>query len=108
MYKIFVTEAAQNDLKEAADYIANELKNRTAALHLLHMVEKEAYSLSEMPKRYPLIDDEFLKSEGFRFSVINNYLLFYVVRDETKTVVIERFLYARRNWIDMLNTDGKK
>ena len=58
-----------------------------------------------MPERYAVVDDEILSREGFRFILIKNYLLFYVVRKETQTVVIQRFLYARRDWMNILKPD---
>ena len=58
-----------------------------------------------MPERYAVVDDEILSREGFRFIQIKNYLLFYVVRKETKTVVIQRFLYSRRDWMNILKLD---
>ena len=102
MYKVVVTRPAQNDLKSAVSYIENDLKNKEAAIQLIKLVEKTVKSLNTMPERYAVIDDEILSREGFRFIPINNYFLFYTVRKKTKTVVIQRFLYARRDWINLL------
>lgn len=105
MYKIIVTEPAQKDLKNTVAYISNELKNKQAAFNLISLVEKNVESLKEMPERYAIVNDEFLAREGFRFIAIKNYLLFYVVHNENKTVVIQRFLYARRDWLSILKSD---
>ena len=102
MYKVVVTRPAQNDLKSAVSYIENDLKNKEAAIQLIKLIEKTVKSLNTMPERYAVIDDEILSREGFRFIPINNYLLFYTARKKTKTVVIQRFLYARRDWINLL------
>ena len=102
MYKTVITDPAQKDINEALTYISKELKNSQAALRLLDLIENEVKALSDMPARRALIDDEVLSKQGFRFIKIKNYLLFYVVREETKTVVVERFLYARRNWTGIL------
>ena len=109
MYKIIVTEPAQKDLVDAVSYISNKIKNKRAAFNLLDLVEENVKSLSTMPERYAVADDEILSREGFRFIPIKNYLLFYIVRKETQTVVIQRFLYARRDWINILklNTESK-
>ncbi|MGN0528950.1 MAG: type II toxin-antitoxin system RelE/ParE family toxin [Eubacterium sp.] len=104
MYKITVTEPAQRDLAEAITYISKELKNRQAAVNLLNSVDKAVRSLSDMPERYAVIDDEILGAAGFRFIKIKSYLLFYIVRNESKTVVIQRFLYARRDWLNILKS----
>lgn len=101
MYKIIVTDPAQKDLQNAVSYISNELKNKQAAFNLIDLVEETVKSLTDMPERYAVVD-EILSREGFRFIPIKNYLLFYIVRKETQTVVIQRFLYARRDWINIL------
>ena len=46
---------------------------------------------------------EVLAGQGFRFFTVRNYLVFYIVRKERKTVVIERFLYGRRDWAAVLH-----
>lgn len=106
MYKIIVTEPAQKDLRDAVLYISNELRNNQAAFNLIDLVEKSVNSLTDMPERYAVVDDEILAREGFRFITIKNYLLFYIFRKETKTVVIQRFLYARRDWINILKSNN--
>jgi len=107
MYTIKITESAENDLLDTARYIAKELKNRMAADHLLDDVDKAINSLKEMPQRHAIVVDEVLANLGFRFFPVRNYLIFYVIREENKTVVIERFLYGRRDWITILRNDGK-
>ena len=102
MYKIIVTAPAQKDLQNAVSYISNELKNKQAAFNLIDLVEETVKSLTDMPERYAVVDDEILSREGFRFI---HYLLFYVVRKENQTVVIQRFLYARRDWMNILKPD---
>ncbi len=102
MYKIVVTDPAQKDLQNAVSYISNELKNKQAAINLLDLVEDTVKSLTDMPERYAVVDDEILSRGGFRFIQIKNYLLFYIVRKDIQTVVIQRFLYARRDWMSIL------
>lgn len=108
MYKIEVTSLAQNDLKQAVYYIANELKNSISAMTLADEFEKEALSLAEMPNRFKVVDDEFLASKSIRFFIVKNYLAFYIVNEETKTVSIIRFLYAKRNWNDILKINEEE
>ena len=107
MYRLSITEPAERDIREAARYIAMELQNLTAADRLLDDLTEAIYSLNEMPLRYALVSDEVLAIRGFRFFPIHNYLVFYTVREERKTVVIERFLYGRRNWSDILKDEPK-
>jgi len=106
VYLVNITKPAERDIREAANYIANELRNKAAAIRLLNDVAEAIYSLETMPLRYALVYDEVLAKQGMRFFPLNNYLVFYVVREEKKVVVIERFLYGRRDWATILKKEG--
>ncbi|MBD5104261.1 MAG: type II toxin-antitoxin system RelE/ParE family toxin [Ruminococcaceae bacterium] len=105
MYKINITKAAENDLQNAAFYIANNLKNKMAADRLLDSAEKELTSLCDTPERNPLVRDSFLASNGVRIQKIKNYLAFYVVRNENHSVTVLRILHSRRDWITILTNE---
>ena len=105
MYKINITKAAEIDLQNAAFYIANNLKNKTAANRLLDAVEKELSSLCDMPERNPLVRDSFLASNGVRMQMIKNYLAFYVIRKENSSVTVLRIVHSRRDWITILTNE---
>jgi toxin ParE1/3/4 len=104
-YKIKFTGSARNDLQDAADYISGELFNPAAARRLILDAREMAFSLEAMPVRYALVDDGVLARQGFRCFPVHNYLLFYIVREEGKAVMIERFLYGRRDWLTILKGD---
>ena len=59
--------------------------------------------LSNNPKLYSIIDDEYIKKLGLRKLMVNNYLVFYKILEEEKIIQIVRIMYGRRNWIDILN-----
>ena len=98
IYKTIITEPAERDIFEAARYIARELQNPIAANKLLDDIDKAVASLKVMPKRYSLVKNEHLANLGFHYLPVHNYLIFYIVRENKKSVVIERFLHSRRDW----------
>ena len=104
-YRIHITSRAERDLNEAADYIEFTLLNPQAADSLLCRAEEEINALAFMPEKFKIVDDPVLASWGIRMITVNNYLAFYIVDDETKTVHIIRFLYGKRDWISILHTD---
>jgi len=108
LYHIDITEPAENDILDAANYIAEQLLNPSAALNLVDEAEKAIYSLSDMPQRHALVNDDTLAGLGIRFMPVKNYLVFYAVREEKKTVVIQRFLYGRRDWATILTSDADR
>ena len=103
MYRVDITTCAEQDLIQAVEYISAELGNPIAAARLLDDAVKAITALDEMPLRHPLVADETLARQGFRFFAVGSYIVFYIVREEQRTVVIERFLYGRRNWGTILN-----
>lgn len=101
-YTIHITSAAERDIVRAADYIEFTLKNPTAADHLLDVATEQINSLSDMPEKFPLVDDPVLASWKIRFVIVNNYLAFYTVDKETQRVIVVRFLYQKSNWNSIL------
>ena len=104
MYHIDITRPAENDIIEAAKYIKEQLLNPSAAENLIDAAETAINSLNVMPLRHALVGDDSLASLGIRFIPVKNYLIFYTVREERKTVVIQRFLYGRRDWVAILKS----
>ena len=104
-YVIHITGKAERDLIEAADYIEFTLLNPKAADDLLDKAEEEINKLAFMPGKYKTVDDPVLSALGIRLIVINNYLAFYNIDENTRTVHIIRFLYGKRNWISILRNE---
>ncbi|WP_352398158.1 type II toxin-antitoxin system RelE/ParE family toxin [[Clostridium] aminophilum] len=105
IYAIHITRAAERDLNTAADYIEFVLLNPQAADDLLNEAEKKIRELSDFPEKSSLVDDPVLKAWGIRFTIIKNYIAFYVVSEETHTIFIVRFLYKKRDWLTILKQD---
>ena len=101
-YSVRITESAEKDLNSAIDYIEFKLLNPQAADNLLDSVEEVFKRLSDMPQMYALADDPILNAWGIRFVTINNYMAFYRIDEGSGVVYIVRFLYGKRNWMDIL------
>ena len=87
------------DLKNAVDYISNDLKNPSAANRLLDKVETailNRLSIADSFEPYPSIRDR--KNAYYRIYV-GNYVVYYVLLDEGENSFMEvrRFLYKGRN-----------
>jgi toxin ParE1/3/4 len=104
-YKVKTATSARKEMRSAAKYISEELLNPTAASRLLDSVSKGIKSLERMPLRYPIVNDDYLAEKGIRIMPVQNYSMFYVVREETHTVSIVRFLYGKRDWRSLLRGD---
>lgn len=101
-YDINITRTAEKDLNSAADYIEFVLLNPKAADDLLDEVESRVGDLASFPEKFALVDDPVLKAWGIRYTLVKNYIAFYVISEENHTVYIVRFLYGKRDWITIL------
>lgn len=102
-YSLHITQAAENDIGAAADYIAHVLMNPQAADGLLDAVENSISALVENLQRHSIVSDPVLKAWEIRCLQIKNYLAFYVVDDAEAQVRVVRFLYMKRDWIQILH-----
>lgn len=101
-YSKIYSSASTNDIQQTIRYLKNSLKNPDATTRLYKAIESASESLKTFPYKHAIIDDTFLSLYKIRFVRINNYLLFFTITEETKTIYIIRFLYARRDWQHIL------
>lgn len=97
-YKIKIFPTAKQDLEEVIGYL-NTLSPDAASKYYDLLVE-EIVSLSKMPERCPKPKDLALAAKGYRYLIVKNYLVFYVIIGDT--VQIRRILYARRDYSALL------
>jgi addiction module RelE/StbE family toxin len=102
IYSIQITEPAEKDLYEIGVYISKELLEPETAKKVVSRIAKGISTLEEMPLRNALVADERLAYKGIRKIIVNNYIVFYIVTEENKTVTIIRILYSRRDWLNLL------
>ena len=94
-YQIDVTEAAEQDLMEIADYIAAD--NPSATLKLANKIEKNILKLENYPFIGAIPKVRRLARKGYRMLVVDDYLVFYVLLDD-KRVEIRRILSGKRDY----------
>lgn len=97
-YKVKIYPSAQRDLRDIVDYL-NTL-SPSAALRYYDKLTEEIASLSTMPERCPRPRDLALAAKGYRYLIVENYLIFYVVSGGM--VQIRRILYGRRDYRALL------
>ena len=97
-YKVKIYPAAKQDLLDIIDYL-NTLSPDTA-LRYYDLLTDEIAGLSHTPERCPHPKDLALAAKGYRYLIVRNYLVFYVVTGDT--VQIRRILYGRRDYGSLL------
>lgn len=93
-YKIRIYPHAKTDLKEVVSYL-NTLSPQ-AAIRYYDLIVEKISSLSEMPERCPFVRDVALKAKGYRYLIVESYIVFFVIKSEA--VQIRRIVYGKRNY----------
>ena len=88
------------DLKEIKRYISEDLFNPQAATDLVALVFEKLGTLASMPQTGARLRTDIPVLKGYRFIQCKNYLVFY--RMEGKEIVVIRILYARRDYLGLL------
>ena len=101
-YRVDVADPAEHDLMDIVKYIASQLSAPMTALNMLEFLETSMAGLSRFPQRYPLVSDERLALLGYRHLEAKNYIVFYTINEDEKVVDVERILYARRDWLNII------
>ena len=102
VYDISITEPAENDLKDIGKYISSQLNAPTTALNMIQTNKEAIGKLETTSLAHPLVRDDRLAALGYRMLSVKNYLAFYVVNDKDKTVDVDRILFGRRDWRNIL------
>ena len=97
-YQIRLLRIAEEDFTEIISFIADN--NSTAAEEMAVKIEKNIELLAENPMLGRIPRDEDIKNLGYRYIIIQNYIVFYTI--EEKTILIHRILHGARNYKSLL------
>jgi toxin ParE1/3/4 len=100
MYKLNFAKHFQEDVNSTLNYIKDSLQAPVASERLKDEIKKTYKNLKQNPFMFPVVPDDELASIGFRFAMVKNYMLFYIIEENQINII--RFLYGRRNWITIL------
>ena len=93
-HKIKYLPIAQKDLIDIFDYIRED--NPSAAKKFIDKIDKSISKLESFPQLGVLPKDDRLELLGYRMLVIDNYLVFYVVKGNI--VEIRRVIHGSRRY----------
>ncbi len=97
-YQIRLLSIAEEDFTEIISFIAAD--NPTAADGIASDIEKNLELLSINPNLGRIPREEELRSLGYRYLIVKNYLIFYTM--EERTIFIHRILHGARNYKTLL------
>ena len=97
-YKIEYLPIAEEDISNIIHYIM--LDNPDAALSMADKFDRSISKLESFPFSGSIPNDIRLQSLNYRMLVVGNYLIFYVVINDT--VEIRRILHSKRKYYFLL------
>ena len=96
-YTVRITQPAQQQLREIADYIRFTLQAPNTASKMLDALAEEIYSLDQFPYRAPLTEEEPWHSQGVHRIAVKNFLIYFWVDEAQKNVQVTGIIYGRRD-----------
>lgn len=99
-YKIEYSKDSQADLVRLKRYFKYNLQEPRTAENLISKIKNEIKNLKDNPEKFAIIDDDYIKKLGIRKLIVDNYIVFYRIIDDTIQIV--RIMYGKRNWINLL------
>lgn len=93
-FQVRFLSIAEEDLTEIVSYIAED--NPTAAIGLADKIEKNLELLSENSQLGRIPRDEEIRNLGYRYIIVDNYLIFYII--EERTIFVHRIIHGARNY----------
>ena len=99
MYRVDISDRAEQDLDRIVAYISERLAVPKAAADFVDAVLECFGQLENNPYLYEQCRDTILRKEGYRRAVIKNYIMVYKVNEDAKAVIVHRFFYGRQDYI---------
>ena len=97
-HEIRLLKIAEEDFNEIISFIAADDPN--AAEKIALKIERNLEFLSENLLLGRIPRDEDIKKMGYRFLIVQNYIIFYTV--ETKIIFVHRIIHGARNYKALL------
>ena len=101
--KIHYSPESRRDLDDIWDYIVSELQNRSAAELVINRIIDAVDPLKNFAEMGTPLSSIADIGTDYRFLVSGNYMVFY--RIQGSDVYIDRVLYGRSNYINILFND---
>ena len=108
LYDLIILPEAELDIRNIVMYIAMELAAPQAALNLQRIIEKEIRSLSYMPDRIRLVDEQPWRAAGIRRTRVKNYFIYFFIDENRMTVYINAVIYSGRDQTQQLRERNKR
>lgn len=100
--KIVFTDTAKSDLRDIAIYLADLSKDKKLAIRFVRELQEKVKILEQFPESGAIPRDRVPKSNGYRFLVHKDHLLFYLYEKETNTANIMAIFNGKRDYMRVM------
>ena len=100
--KIVFTDTAKSDLRDIVFYIADISKDKNLAIRFVKDLQEKTKLLEQFPESGAIPKDRVLRSNGYRFLVHKDYLLFYLYEKENNTVYVMAIFNGKRDYMRVM------
>lgn len=101
-YTVVITDTAKQDLRDIAIWIAEQSKDIEAAKHFVDELRGKCKKLERFPSKGSFPRERVLKSAGFRFVTHKDYLVFYLIDEESKTVNVMAIFNSKKDYMRVM------
>ena len=91
-YTVEITDEALADMEQIYNHIAYVLRAPENAMGQYNRIADEILKLDVFPERFRIMDSEPERLKGIRRMLVDNYSVFYVIRDDR--VIVTDVLYS--------------
>ena len=102
MYKILRTDRAEDQLREAIFYIAEDSGDVDVALTYLNKIESAINRLREFPESGSEPRYSILKKQGYKVLIVERHLIFYKISEQEGQVIIYAIVDGRREYLNLI------
>ena len=99
-YNVVFSETADSDLADIVEYLSNF--SPSIARRYFDDIMVKSLSLSFMPQRCPFVQDDALRKKGYRWLLVRNYTIFFVIDEKNNTVDVRAIMYSGREYTALL------
>ena len=100
--KVVFTDTAKSDLRDIAIYLAEMSKDRNLAICFVRELQDKTNVLEQFPESGSIPRDRVLKSNGYRFLVHKDYLLFYLYEKADNIAYIMAIFNGKRDYMRVM------
>lgn len=101
-YTVVITDTAKQDLRDIAIWIAEQSRDIETAKRFVHELRECCKKLDKFPSTGSFPRDRVLKSAGFRFVTHKEYLVFYLIDEESKAVNVMAIFNAKKDYMRVI------